>query len=94
MDTIKNVKKIMKYSLFLLIIFTFVHTYFSSMIQVEVELDSEIVNISNITDITESSLKLLKSEEDVKNISEVFSRRARHVGNICRYFKEDIPRVG
>ena len=93
METMKNVKKIIKYSLFLLTILTFVNTYLCSNIQqVDLELlESEIVNISN-----ESSfdLDLFETKEERQNFSGIFQQRVNHVNNICKYFNQDLTRLG
>ena len=91
MDKMKNAKKILKYSLIILIIFTFVNSYFCSMVEVEAELDS---NIRNTPSTTEEFFTLFEPKEEKKNISKLFSQRAEHVSNVCRHFKEDIPRLG
>ena len=88
----KNVKKIMKYSLFLLIILTFVNTYLCSKIQqVAVEVDSEIVNISNKSDF---DLEFFEKKEERQNFSGIFQQRVTHINNICKYFNQDLTRLG
>ena len=90
LDTMKNLVKIIKYSLSLLIILTLVNTYFCSIVQVDVKLDSEVVNIQNKT---EFYYKLFQPKEERRNVSELFRERVRHLGRICNNFKDDIPGV-
>ena len=76
----------------MLIILTFVNTFLCSKVQkVDVELDSEIeiMNISNKTD-----LKLFELKEDNESFSEIFRQRVQHVNNICRIFNQDVALVG
>ena len=88
----KTVKKMMKYSLFLLTILTFVNTYLCSKIQqVAVEFDSDIVNISNKSDL---DLEFFEKKEERQNFSEIFQQRVNHVKNICKYFNQDLTRLG
>ena len=61
------------------------------MVEVEAELDS---NIRNTPSTTEQFFTLIEPKEEKKNISKLFSQRAEHVSNVCRHFKEDIPRLG
>ena len=90
METMKNVKKVIRYSLFLLIILTFMNTYLCSKIQqVNVELESEIVNISN-----KSDLENFEKKEERKNFSGIFQQRVNHVKNICKTFNQDLTRLG
>ena len=94
METMKNVKKIIKYSLFLLIILMFVNTYLCSKIQeVDVELlESEIVNISNKSNF---DLELFETKEEQRqNFSGIFQQRVNHVNKICKYFNQDLTRLG
>ena len=60
------------------------------MIEVNVELESDILNISKTTE----QFTLFQPKEEGKNISNLFSQRVEHVSNVCRYFKEDIPKLG
>ena len=88
----KNVRKIIKYSLLLLIFLTFVNTYLCSKVQqVNVELESEIVNIS---DKSNFDLEFFEKKEERKNFSGIFQQRVKHVNNICKYFNQDLARLG
>ena len=92
MEKMKNVRKIIKYSLLLLIILTFVNTYLCTKIQqVDVELESEIVNISNKSNF---DLEFFEEKGERQNFSGIFQQRVKHVNNICKYFSQDLTRLG
>ena len=94
MEKMKNVRKIIKYSLLLLTILTFVNTYLCTKIQlVGVELESDIVNISNISNL-DLDLEVVEEKEERQNFSGIFQQRVKHVNNICKYFSQDLTGLG